>query len=80
MQPESTSKIVETQSTETTQSLTESTDSIVTTEEEWEGYYFVKAILHDIVDPSKIVMRDAKSYCDRRSISRLYLDGKQKYV
>ena len=57
------------------------------TEEEWEGYYFVKAILHDAVEPSKIVMRDAKSYCailfennNRKPICRLYFDGKQKFV
>ncbi|WP_292371133.1 type I restriction endonuclease [Methanoregula sp. UBA64] len=67
--------------------VVEPTDVIVTTEEEWEGYYFVKAILHDVIDPSKIVIRDAKSYCailyennNRRPICRLYFDGKQKYV
>lgn len=65
----------------------ESVDGIVTTEEEWEGYYFIKAILHDVIDPSKIVMRDAKSYCailfennNRKPICRLYFDGKQKFV
>jgi hypothetical protein len=87
MKPETT-KVPEPQSTENKQSPTmESNDEIVPTEDEWEGYYFIKAILHDVVDPSKIVMRDAKSYCailfennNRKPICRLYFDGKQKYV
>jgi predicted type IV restriction endonuclease len=65
----------------------EQEEGIITTEEEWEGYYFVKAILHDTVDSSRIVMRDAKSYCailfddnNRKPICRFYFDGKQKYI
>jgi hypothetical protein len=85
---ESKSKIPDAQSTEITQpSTAEPIEAIVTTEEEWEGYYFVKAILHDTIEPSKIVMRDAKSYCailfednNRKPICRLYFDGKQKYI
>lgn len=64
-----------------------SEDSVVTTEEEWEGYYIVKAILHEIVDPSRVNMRDAKSYCailfdnnNRRPICRFFFSTKQKYV
>jgi hypothetical protein len=87
MQPE-TPKQPEVPSTEITplQSI-EPSDGIVTTEEEWEGYYFVKAILHDVVDPSRIGMRDAKSYCaillddnNRKPICRFYFDAAQKYV
>jgi len=62
-------------------------EGVITTDEEWEGYYFIKAILNDIIDPSRIVMRDAKSYCaillddnNRRPICRFYFDTKQKYV
>ncbi len=85
---ETISKAPEPQSADATAApVAESNEGIVTTEEEWEGYYFVKAILHDVVDPSKIVMRDAKSYCailfennNRKPICRLYFDGKQKYV
>lgn len=88
MQSESAAKTPEAQSTETNQiPIAESPDTIVPTGEEWEGFYFVKAILHDAVEPSKIVMRDAKSYCailfennNRKPICRLYFDGKQKYV
>jgi len=87
MQPE-TSKPPEVPSTEATppQSI-EPSDGIVTTEEEWEGYYFVKAILHDVVDPSRITIRDARSYCailldnnNRKPICRFYFDSAQKYV
>ena len=36
---------------------------IITTEEELEGFYIVKSILSEIVDPGRIAMRDRKSYC-----------------
>ena len=62
-------------------------DGIVTTEEELEGYYIVKAILSEIIDPNRVVMRDTKSYCgillddnNRKPICRLRFDTKQKYV
>lgn len=62
-------------------------DEIVTTDDEWEGYYIIKAILHEIVDPSRIDIRDAKSYCailfddnNRKPICRLYFNSKQKFV
>ena len=60
---------------------------VITTDEEWEGYYFVKAILNDVIEPSRIVMRDAKSYCaillddnNRKPICRFYFTPNQKYV
>lgn len=62
-------------------------NGIVTTEEEWEGYYIVKAILCEIVNPNKITIRDTKSYCgilldnnNRKPLCRLHFNGKQKYV
>jgi hypothetical protein len=62
-------------------------NKIVTTDEEWEGYYFIKAILNDVIDPSRIIMRDAHSYCaillddnNRQPICRLYFNSKQKFV
>lgn len=65
----------------------ESATGIVTTDEENEGYYIVKAILSEIIDPAKVVMRDAKSYCailfednNRKPICRLYFDSKQKNI
>lgn len=38
-------------------------DGLVTTETEIEAYHMVKAILRETVDPKRVVMRDAKSYC-----------------
>lgn len=62
-------------------------EEIVTTEEEWDGYYIVKAILTEVIDPSLVAIRDKKSYCgilfennNRKPICRFYFNGKQKYV
>lgn len=51
------------------------------TEEERQGYYIVKGILHDVVEPSRIAYRDVQSYCgilldDNRlkPICRLYFN------
>lgn len=60
---------------------------IITTEEEIQGYYIVKAILASTIDLNRIVMRDAQSYCailcdnnNRRPICRLHFNTKQKYL
>jgi len=60
---------------------------IVTTDDEREGYYIIRAILHEIVDPDKVNIRDNKSYCailfednNRKPICRLYFNSKQKYL
>lgn len=62
-------------------------DGIITTEEEFEGYYIVKTILRDAVDAKRVSIRDTKSYCgillddnNRKSICRLYFDTPQKYL
>ena len=39
------------------------TREIVTTVEEMEGYCIVKAILCEVIDPARVVMRDTLSYC-----------------
>jgi len=61
--------------------------AVVTTEEEMEGYRIVKAIMGAVVDPSRVAMRDTKSYCsvllddnNRRPICRFYFDGAKKQV
>lgn len=41
----------------------ENDDEIVTTKEEYEGYYIVKSIAAKIVDPERVFIRDFKSYC-----------------
>jgi hypothetical protein len=63
----------------------EEDDGIVTTEEEIEGYHIVKAIMSEVCDPSRVEMRDAKSYCailfddnNRQPICRFYFDYKTK--
>lgn len=38
-------------------------DEIITTPEEFEGYYIVKSIASKIVDPDRVTIRDHKSYC-----------------
>jgi len=60
---------------------------IVTTDEELEGYYIVKAIVSQVVDPDRVFHRDTKSYMgillddnNRKSICRLWFNTKQKYV
>lgn len=66
---------------------TSSDDGIVTTQDEIEGFYVVRAILSETVDPSRVVMRDTKSYCgvllddnNRKPICRLRFNFSQKYV
>ena len=42
---------------------------IVTTEDEWEGYYTVKSILRETIDPQRVVIHDVVNYCS------ILLDG-----
>lgn len=60
---------------------------IETTAEELEGYRIIQEIGSELVEPSRIVMRDAKSYCailmddnNRRPICRLYFGKTKKSV
>jgi len=57
------------------------------TEDEWDGFWIIKAILTEITDPSRVTMRDAKSYCaillddnNRKPLCRLFFHSKQKYI
>jgi predicted type IV restriction endonuclease len=59
----------------------------VTTEEELQGYYIVKAIVCAVIDAERISCRDTLSYfgvlCDdnnRKPICRLHFNGRQKYI
>ncbi|MEH6736994.1 MAG: type I restriction endonuclease [Sulfitobacter sp.] len=61
-------------------------DEIITTEEEVEGFFLVKAMLRGSVDTSRVVIRDAKSYCavllddnNRKPLARLHFNRTQKY-
>ncbi|MEB3309653.1 MAG: type I restriction endonuclease [Snowella sp.] len=63
-------------------------EGVVTTEEEIEAYHIVKAIVRDIVDANRVIMRDTKSYCgillddnNRKPICRLHLNSSvKKYI
>ena len=57
-------------------------EEIITTEEEVSGFRIVQAIASKLVDPKRIVMRDAKSYCaillddnNRKSLARLHFNA-----
>ena len=68
----------------------ESTDAgngIVTTEQELEGYFIVKAIVRSVVAVERIFARDTKTYFgvllddnNRKPICRLHFNRTQKYV
>lgn len=60
---------------------------IITTPDELEGYYIVKAIIRAVVDVSRINHRDTKSYFgiliddnNRKPICRLHFNRSQKYL
>jgi len=57
-------------------------DGVITTQDEIDGFNIVRAIGSRVVDPSRIIMRDAKSYCavllddnNRKSIARLHFNS-----
>jgi hypothetical protein len=63
------------------------TEDIVTTDEELNGFYIVKAILRDLVDPKRVAARDVQSYFgvllddnNRKPICRLHFNRSQKYL
>lgn len=66
----------------------EEKDTIVTTQEELEGYFIVKAILREVVDPERIFMRDRERYCgillddnNRKPLCRLHFNRESvKYI
>jgi len=62
-------------------------DGIETTQDELDGFNVVKAILREVVDVSRVTMRDTKSYCgillddnNRKPICRLRFNTSQKYL
>jgi hypothetical protein len=69
------------------ESEVENDNGIVTTEEELEGFYIVKAILSEHISPDRVVMRDTKSYCgillddnNRKPLCRLHFNTSNKYL
>ena len=62
-------------------------NGIQTTPEEIEGFQIVRAIAAKVVNPSRIVHRDTKSYMgillddnNRKPVCRLWFNAKQKYI
>lgn len=60
---------------------------VLTTAEELEAFYVIKAILREAVDPRRIAIRDALSYCailfddnNRKPMCRLWFNGARKSV
>ncbi len=60
---------------------------IITTALELEGFFLVKSICREIIDPKRITYKDTLSYFNVlfenntwKWICRLYLDGKKKYI
>jgi hypothetical protein len=83
--------------TETTQATTEEQTTsaaedanepkIITTPEEWEAYYIIKAILRESVAAERIAIRDQVTYCgillddnNRKPVVRLWFNNSQKYI
>jgi len=73
---------------DTTTPILSSEDDIVTTEEEISGYRIIQAIASKLIDPKRVVMRDAKSYCailiddnNRKALARIHFNSiTTKYV
>jgi hypothetical protein len=62
-------------------------DLVETTSDELEGYYIVKSLLRDAVDPARITHRDTQSYMgillddnNRKPLARLHFNRTQKYL
>jgi hypothetical protein len=60
---------------------------IETTDEEHQAFMIVRAIAAEVTPVSRVVMRDAQSYCavlfddnNRKPIVRLHFNGKTKFV
>src|SRR5690606_12955407 len=61
--------------------------TIVTTEEELEGFRIIRAIVCEVVDVKRVFIRDAQSYCaiilddsSRKTIARLHFNSAKKYL
>ncbi|SEP41961.1 type I restriction endonuclease [Propionispora vibrioides] len=69
------------------QSIEEEKSKIVTTDDELEAFYIIKAILRSVVAPARLAHRDTESYFGillddnkLKWICRLQLDGHKKYL
>ncbi|MGV1951440.1 type I restriction endonuclease [Agrobacterium vitis] len=72
---------------ETIDQPVEEAQDVVTTDEEREGYMIVKAIAREVISPTRVVMRDQKTYCgilidnnNRKPLARLWFNRSVKYI
>ena len=87
-QREASETLIGSPETEQTENATVAGDGIETTQEELDGFNIVKAIVRKAVDVSRVIYRDALSYCaillddnNRKPICRLYFNSKtKKYI
>ncbi|NEQ45647.1 MAG: restriction endonuclease [Leptolyngbya sp. SIOISBB] len=63
----------------------QSSNGVVTTEEELEGWYIVKSILRESIEASRVAMRDVMTYCgillddnNRKPICRFYFNNPER--
>ena len=80
-------RVLESQSSEQVLPTEDGDYGIVTTTEELQGYYIVKAMLHGVVDIRRVAVRDLKGWCAvllddtiRKPICRLHFNSQQKYL
>ena len=57
-------------------------EGVITTQEEISGFHIVQAIASKLVNPKRIILRDAKSYCaillddnNRKTVARMHFNG-----
>lgn len=72
---------------ETLPIVDENSPAVETTADELQGFLIVRAIASELAPVSRIVMRDAQSYCailfdnnNRKPVARLHFNGKSKFV
>lgn len=77
-----TSALTASNPTEEVDGEEEAAEATFTSQEEVDGFNIVRAIASRLVDPKRVVMRDAKSYCaillddnNRRTIARLHFNS-----
>lgn len=81
-----TTKDAQAEADETIQETVVGADTnIVTSQEEIDAYNIIKAISSELVEPDRIAMRDAKSYCailfddnNRKPVVRLFFNNSEK--
>ena len=67
--------------------FTKNNVKIITTQDEYDAFYTIRGICVELVEPERIVMRDAKSYCavlfddnNRMPVARLYFNNPNKLM